>query len=154
MRRVLLLAMMVLACGGKTNEEPAVDSGVAVDSASLDSATVDTAVADSAVVDTGTAVDTGTTPPPFCPQEASSCPDGCFAVKGNPYDAARGCLLAQQTVGCLPKGAACDAVITCKQRTSDGAMFRFGGNCFIGFASWSDCGSPNASKVISAPPCP
>lgn len=95
--------------------------------------------------------DTG---PPACPQEATSCPLGCAVILGEEWDPARGCVLPSKTVGCLPPGATCDSSLVCKMRTSDGAMFRFTSNCVTGFASWSDCGSPTASKVVTAMKCP
>lgn len=96
-------------------------------------------------------VPAGSCAPARCPGTATFCSSGCAAVQGRQYDSARNCLNPTTTAGCMETTGACTGALTCKARSSDGALFWFTAGCPL--EGWRECNSVENMRVMSAPPC-
>jgi hypothetical protein len=81
-----------------------------------------------------------------CPAVAPGCPEGCDPLLGQPLDAARGCLGAWVTIGCLPAGTTLPPRIGCVvvngEFFSSSPVGAFGG-----------CSAADQDHILHAPPC-
>ena len=167
------IGALALGCGAVKAPAATSDSGTSPDSA-RDTALPSDGSPDAAKADAGTdsATDSATpidsSPPETtndvappdgdgCALSGATCPSGCNAITGAPYDAAANCLKPQEVVACA-HGWDASEVITCRLRVATGVLYRFADSMAPlapEVPGWAECSTADEAKVSGTiPNCP